>query len=73
MLNRWLDEGEGDGKIVRELDPLPNSSAATLALIRHKFLVHFHLFILSFSSSGIISFNMPEFHSNRYRFAGNEI
>ena len=43
MLNRWLDEGEGDGKIVRELDPLPNSSAATLALIRHKFLVVFHL------------------------------
>ena len=38
LLRRWLDEGENDGKVVRELDPLP-ATGPTLDQLRHNLLV----------------------------------
>ena len=35
---RWLDEGENDGKVVRELDPMP-ATGPTLDQLRHNLLV----------------------------------
>ena len=38
LLRRWLDEGENDGKVVRELDPMP-ATGPTLDQLRHNLLV----------------------------------